>query len=137
MAIEWNPTLSIGVLEIDIQHKILFEKFNAFVGAYESNEDPEEGIRMFWFLEAYAITHFKDEEKLMQQVNFPHYTAHRQKHLAFNDEVGRFKERLKVEGPSQKLFASMASFISGWLIEHISTIDRGIGKFVDETKVML
>lgn len=136
MTIGWNQTLSIGVLEVDVQHKLLFDKFNAFLDAYQTKKDSEEALRMFWFLEAYALTHFRDEEKLMQQVNFPDYLAHCQKHKAFGDEVGKLKERLRVEGPSQSLFATMAKFVSGWLVEHISTTDKAIGRFVDSDKML-
>lgn len=131
MLVEWRDDLSIGVLEVDIQHKLLFDKFNAFVNAYQSNQNADEIMRMFWFLEAYAVTHFKEEEKLMQQIRFPDYVTHREKHIAFIDQINKMKERLKVEGLSQNLVTTMTGFITGWLIEHISTMDRAIGRFVN------
>lgn len=132
MAIEWQDNLSIGVLEIDIQHKLLFDKFNTFLNAYQSDGNTEGTLRMFWFLEAYAVTHFKEEEKLMQQVAFPAFPAHRQKHQAFIENVNQLKERLRVEGLSQALVASMTNFITSWLVQHISTEDRAIGTFVNQ-----
>ncbi|WP_224981418.1 bacteriohemerythrin [Geomonas agri] len=133
MLVQWRDDLSIGMLEIDVQHKLLFDKFNAFVNAYQSNQDQDEIMRMFWFLEAYAVTHFKEEEKLMQQVRYPDYVAHREKHLAFIDQINQLKERLKVEGLSQNVVNSMTNFITSWLIDHISTMDRAIGRFVNNS----
>lgn len=132
MAIEWQDNLSIGVLEIDIQHKLLFDKFNSFLNAYNSDGDTDGTLRMFWFLEAYAITHFKEEEKLMQQVSFPAFPAHRQKHQAFIDQINQLKERLKAEGLSQALVTTMTNFITAWLIQHIFTEDRAIGDFINK-----
>lgn len=132
MPIEWNSDLSIGVVEVDVQHKLLFEKFNAFLEAYQADKDPEEVLRMFWFLGAYAVTHFKDEEELMQRVNFPDLPRHREKHKAFCDELAKLKDRLNAEGPNQEVFANMASFVSGWLLGHITTTDRAIGNFVNK-----
>ncbi len=132
MAIEWQDNLSIGVLEIDIQHKLLFDKFNTFLDAYQSDGNTEGTLRMFWFLEAYAVTHFKDEEKLMQQLAFPTFHSHRQKHEAFIENVNQLKERLKVEGLSQALVTTLTSFITSWLVQHISTEDRAIGTFVNQ-----
>ncbi|BCG48123.1 Hemerythrin domain protein [Citrifermentans bremense] len=132
MAIEWQDNLSIGVLEIDIQHKLLFDKFNSFLDAYQSDGNTEGTLRMFWFLEAYAVTHFKEEEKLMQQLAFPAFHAHRQKHGAFIENVNQLKERLKVEGLSQALVTTMTNFITSWLVQHISTEDRAIGTFVNK-----
>ncbi|QXE91091.1 bacteriohemerythrin [Geomonas subterranea] len=131
MLVEWRDDLSIGMLEIDVQHKLLFDKFNAFVNAYQNNLDVEEIMRMFWFLEAYAVTHFKEEEKLMQQVRYPDYEKHREKHLAFIDQINLLKERLKAEGISQSVVSAMTNFITSWLIDHISTMDRAIGRFVN------
>lgn len=133
--IEWQENLSIGVLEIDIQHKLLFDKVNAFLVACHTETESEGLYRLFWFLEAYTITHFNQEEKLMQQVGFPDFPKHRESHLAFADEIGNLKERLKNEGPTQTLINTITMFISGWLIQHISHMDRAIGRFVNGTEI--
>ena len=129
--VEWQEDLCIGVLEIDIQHKLLFEKFNSFLLACQSETDSDVVYRLFWFLEAYAVTHFNDEEKLMQRLCYPDYLPHRAQHQKFIGEVGRVKERLKTEGPTRDLVSIITSFISNWLIQHISGMDRAIGRFVD------
>jgi hemerythrin len=131
MLVEWQENLCIGVLEIDIQHKLLFEKFNSFLEACQSETDDDTVHRLFWFLEAYAVTHFNDEEKLMRRLAYPDYLQHRKQHLEFAAEVGRIKERLKIEGPTQALVSSMTRFISNWLIQHISNMDRPIARFVN------
>jgi hemerythrin len=131
--IEWHENLSIGVLEIDIQHKLLFEKFGSFLTACQSGADDDTVHRLFWFLEAYAVTHFGDEEKLMQRIAYPDYLQHRKQHQEFAAEIGRIKERLKAEGPTQSLVSEMTRFISNWLIQHISQMDRAIGRFVNDT----
>jgi len=129
--IEWQDSLSIGVLEIDIQHKLLFDKFNAFLDACQAETESDGIYRLFWFLEAYTVTHFTEEEKLMQRVGYPDYLKHRERHLAFAAEVGKLKERLKSEGPTPSLVWTISTFISSWLIEHISNTDRAIGRFVN------
>jgi hemerythrin len=131
--VEWQEELSIGVLEIDIQHKLLFEKVNGFLEACQSQADSDTVHRLFWFLEAYAITHFNDEEKLMLRIAYPDYLPHRKLHLEFAGEVAKIKERLKNEGPSERLVSSMTKFISDWLIQHISITDRAIARFVNKS----
>jgi hemerythrin len=129
---QWQESLSIGVLEIDIQHKLLFEKFNDFLLACQSETDHDSVHRLFWFLEAYTVTHFSDEEKLMQRLGYPDYLNHRKKHLEFRAEIGRIKENLRAEGPTQGLVSSLTSFISDWLVQHISNMDRAIARFVHQ-----
>jgi hemerythrin len=133
--VEWQESLSIGVLEVDIQHKLLFEKFNAFLAACESDMSADGIYRLFWFLEAYAITHFGEEEKLMQRIAYPDFARHREKHQSFAAEVARLKEQLKNEGPTPGLVASMTMFITNWLVDHISNMDRAMGRFVTSAGV--
>ena len=128
--VQWQEQLSIGVLEIDIQHRLLFEKFDAFLMACQSGTETEGVNQLFWFLQAYAVTHFTDEEKVMLRVGFPDFQKHRGQHLEFAAEIGMLKERLAAEGPSVDLISTITSFISGWLVEHISRMDKEIGRFM-------
>jgi hemerythrin len=128
--VAWQESLSIGVLEIDIQHKLLFEKFNAFLAACDAQAEADAIHRLFWFVEAYAMTHFGQEEKLMQEVNYPSLQIHRERHQQFAAEVTRLKEVLRTDGPSPSLISTATTFISTWLVDHISTMDRAIGNYV-------
>ncbi|GFO59540.1 hemerythrin [Geomonas silvestris] len=133
LVIEWQDCLSVGVLEIDIQHKLLFERFNSFLQACESEADQDKVHRLFWFLEAYAVTHFTEEEKLMQASGFPDLPMHRKQHAEFAAEIARIKERLRCEGPSPTLVSSLTTFISDWLTRHISQMDRAIGNHLQRS----
>lgn len=127
---EWKDSLCIGVSEVDIQHRMLFEHFNTFVAACNREEGEDAIYRLCWFLEAYAIAHFQDEEELMQRVAYPDFERHRAQHVAFAAEVGKLKKRLKDEGPHQALVSAITNFMAGWLVKHVSTMDRAIGKFM-------
>jgi len=130
MSVEWQDSLAIGVMEIDIQHKLLFDKVNAFLVACNTGTSIDEVNRLFWFLEAYAMTHFREEERLMQDLVYPDFLKHREKHVAFANDVAALKERLRQEGATPALAASAKVFISEWLYEHISKMDRLLGEHV-------
>jgi hemerythrin len=132
--VEWGEFLSVGVAEIDEQHKRLFDKFNALLAACESGHSAEEVNRLFSFLDTYVVTHFADEERLMQKLGFPDFQKHREMHREFIRKMGALKERLGKEGPTQILVTSLTLAVNGWLIEHISRMDRAIGRFVKEKK---
>jgi hemerythrin len=132
MELKWDKHLSIGVPEIDQQHKSLIDKFNAFITACEEERGNDEVYRLFSFLDIYVKTHFVDEERLMQRIGYPDYMKHREKHQEFIGKVASFKERLNNEGPTQQLVASAGLLMTGWLIEHISGMDRAIGRFKNE-----
>jgi hemerythrin len=130
MLVEWQESLSVGVLEIDLQHKLLFEKFNAFLEACEANTEADGIYRLFWFLEAYTLTHFAEEEKLMRKVAYPDFEKHQGQHQAFAAQITDLKQRLRSEGPTDSLVSHMREFISDWLIGHISHMDRALAVFV-------
>lgn len=132
MKVEWGEYLSVGVAEIDSQHRLLFDKFNAFLAAREKGLSAEEVNRLFSFLGTYVITHFSDEERLMQRLGFPDLQRHREAHQEFARRVAALKERLEKEGPTQSLVTTSSLFINGWLIEHIARMDRAIGRFMNE-----
>ncbi len=130
MKIEWQEYLAVGVEEIDLQHKLLIDKYNAFFTAYHEGRVDEEVTRLFGFLEEYVATHFAAEETLQKRIGFPDFLKHRQQHLELTRKVAELKERLGTEGPDPDLIASAGLLMTGWLIEHISVMDRAIGRFM-------
>lgn len=129
MKIAWREYLSVGVAEIDDQHKLLFEHIDTLLTAYEQGAGSEELRRLFDFLDAYVATHFDDEERLMQRLGFPDLERHREQHQGFIGDLATLKGRMEVEGPTESLITSVGMVTVGWLIEHISVMDRAIGAF--------
>jgi hemerythrin len=134
MKIEWQDSYSIGVEEIDRQHKQLINTYNAFFTAYFDGKADREVVRLLGFLEEYAAVHFADEEALQQRIGFPDYQQHRQQHQELTQKVAELKARINKEGLSADLVSSAGLLMTGWLIEHISVMDRAIGEFAREKK---
>ena len=134
MKVEWHEGLSVGVEEIDRQHKLLLDKYNAFFSAYSEGRPDEEVIRLLNFLEEYVVVHFADEERLQRRIGFPDFQQHQKVHQELVRRVAELRERLVTQGPDQALVASTGLLLTGWLIEHISVIDRAIGRFVREVE---
>lgn len=134
MKVEWQDYLSVGVEEIDRQHRLLFDKYNAFFAAYSEGKADNEVIRLLDFLVDYVAIHFADEESLQQRIGFPDFQKHRNQHQEITRKVTELKERLGNKGPAPDLVASTGLLMTGWLIEHISVMDRAIGRFMKETQ---
>jgi len=132
MQVGWGEYLAVGVVEIDDQHKELFANFNALLAAYDNGSGADEVNRLFCFLGSYVVTHFSDEERLMVKIGYPDFRKHRQMHQDFIRQIDGLKERLKSEGATPRLLTSLTLTINGWLIEHISRMDRALGKFMKE-----
>jgi hemerythrin len=132
LKLKWEIHLSVGVDEIDHQHELLIDKFNEFMLAYKEERGSDELHRLFTFLGEYVITHFADEESLMQRISYPDYNKHREKHMEFKQKVKSFRELLENKGPSQELIHSSGLLMTSWLIEHMTGMDRAIGNFMIE-----
>ena len=58
-------------------------------------------------------------------------------HQALTGKFAALKERLASEGPTREFSSSVTLFMTGWLLEHISGMDRAIGRFMKEREKSL
>ncbi len=130
--IEWTHELSIGVDEIDRQHKKLINIINEFHTAVNQKKK-EDAIRLaVGNLISYIGTHFTAEEKLMEENNYPQIHLHKNIHNYLTEEVLRYAKQL---GEGQKILdLDMAIFLKGWLENHIAETDKKIGYFLANKK---
>jgi hemerythrin len=123
---EWKDEYSIGILEIDNQHKHLMYGFSVI----------EETIILGkgWSDTHYAIVevikianmHFAFEEALMRIFGYPGTESHQKEHQHFFaklDSIERLslKETAKIE---------IVTFMQDWLATHILVNDRGYAKHI-------
>lgn len=133
MKIEWREYLSVGVDEIDEQHRELFRRFNTLLEACENNEGSREVFRLLDFLDSYVESHFADEEKLQQESHFPDYPAHRELHRKFRQDLADLKGEFREHGPIPRLVATTNRIVVGWLMDHISRMDKKVGEHLRKT----
>lgn len=129
---EWTESLAVGVELIDSQHKALIKAINDLFEACSMGKGRKKVSDTMQFLQDYINTHFGDEEKLQLRVGYPDYQNHRKLHAEFVASVAGFKEQLDTEGPTISLVAKLNSFVSNWLIHHISVEDKKIGAYMAE-----
>lgn len=126
---EWTENLSVGVKEIDDQHKELINRVNVFSDAMKKGEANGQVMEVLSFLEAYVVTHFRDEEALQVRYNYPNYQAHRKIHKDFIQTVKEL--RASIEKGFTPATASMVSMtLTSWLLLHISKEDKAIGAYI-------
>ena len=120
--LNWEDKYSVGVEEIDNQHKHMFSVINELLDAI-SNNNPEEHLgHIIESLVKYKIFHFETEEKYFDQFNFDGAEEHRIKHQEFNKKLGELKE----EFPEYNIeFAfKLIDFLEDWLINHLMVVDQ-------------
>lgn len=127
MGIEWHESLTIGITEIDNQHKELISRFDQLLKACETNKGATELKKMLGFLDDYAVRHFNDEEALQRKINYPDYETHRKEHESFVVNLRKLRSEIDREGAGVYQIVEANNMLVKWLINHISASDVTIG----------
>lgn len=134
MGIEWNSSYSIGVEEIDSQHKELFLHFNNLLAACNEGRGNKEVFRLFKFLDDYVVKHFNAEEKLQRDSGYPHYELHKLEHEKFKHQLQDLEASFTLESQGIYLVITTNKVMVEWLIQHILKQDKDIASYLEETK---
>jgi hemerythrin len=134
MGIEWRESLSIGIEEIDSQHKQLLSHFDRLLKACETGKGIDELKPLLGFLDGYVIRHFSDEEGIQRQHRYPAYAAHKLEHDSFVARLKDLKQEIDREGVALHHVVETNHLLLKWLIHHISTVDVQLGRFLKEAK---
>lgn len=121
-AFDWNETYSVGVRQLDAQHKTLFDTINALAEAMRTGKGEDLIREVVNKLAIYTRTHFLQEEVLMKQTGYPAFAAHKAQHEKLLDGVEKYKLDLD-EGRKPNSIAVLG-FLQRWLVDHILKTDR-------------
>jgi hemerythrin-like metal-binding protein len=126
--LDWNDTLLIGVAEMDQQHQRWIDIINKLYDAMRQGKGDDVKRSILDELLAYTKVHFSAEERLMQEYGYPQLNEHRQLHESFTAEIVRFKAKLQAGRTVASV--TLGSFLKGWLIKHVTQIDKKYGQFI-------
>jgi hemerythrin len=132
---EWTKDLSVGVEEIDDQHKELFLRINDLVAAVKQHTCKYKIGDVIKFLEDYVVYHFGVEEGYMKELGYPGYPGHKAQHEIFMENFRGLKEKLPaLEGGrkpgSYDLSVETNQLVVDWILEHIAKVDKKLGAFL-------
>lgn len=134
MAMGWTEDLSVGVEQIDQQHKIWFDKANQLFDAGKNGKAKEFIAQMLEFLDEYTKMHFRDEEKYMLSIHYPEYDTQKKLHTDFIAELAKLKKDYQESGGNIAVVINANQMVVNWLIHHISTQDKKIGQYAKTLK---
>jgi hemerythrin-like metal-binding protein len=121
----WNDSFSVGVREIDDQHKELVEILNelvALVGEYPGSAN-QEITSIIEKIDAYKTVHFETEEKYFKQFNYAGADEHIQAHKDFNEKVGELVASFQKNSEKEQLL-ELVDFIENWFSDHVLNMDH-------------
>ncbi len=129
MAFHWTEALSIGVAEIDAQHRELFSRVERLSEASLRGDASRVGP-LLAFLRDYVAVHFEAEERLMLEHRYPGYRLHKAQHDRFASDLRALEAELATTGPTGDLAERVERSVADWLRDHVYLTDTALGRFV-------
>lgn len=127
--ITWSDRLSVGVKEIDTQHKKLVDIINQLHDAMAVGHGKDVLVKVLDELVDYTVYHFATEERLMKAHGYDHHFTHEHEHRDLVNTVAELQAAMKSGGASLTL--TTMHFLRDWLNHHILESDVKLGKFLN------
>jgi hemerythrin len=127
----WKETYSVGVEEIDRQHKDFLKLINRLNILHEKGDPPALISRYLRELGAYAAYHFVSEENIMVLVKYPGLSRQEAEHQKL---LEAFSQRVKDYQAGSEGVDLRLQFLMDWFVSHTSLEDRKIGDHLSQRK---
>jgi hemerythrin len=125
---KWTDEFSVGVDEIDGDHKQLLALLNDLHDAVEAGAAWDVLNKVLDGLMLYVNYHFAHEEGLFVRTDYPGYERHRRQHQALTITVQEIYQDFQ-DSNSETLPDQVLEFLKNWLYEHILGSDRAFGVY--------
>lgn len=129
---KWTQDLSVNQIDIDLQHKRLFNQINVLLSSIVNYLDPKIVDDAIAFLGDYIDSHLKFEEQYMQDNGYPDLEAHKISHQDFIDNYHQVKEKRESGAPVQVLATDIEQYLGNWLTNHIAHVDKKYAQYIKE-----
>jgi hemerythrin len=128
--VEWDDRYSVGIEQIDEQHRELVSQMNnLYLGCQKKEKDTK-----FFFdshihlLLRYMRYHFSTEERMLEHIKYPDLAAHSQQHATLIRIIAEGLERIDREESSVLLSGNkLPEFVvrlRDMIISHMAILDK-------------
>lgn len=126
--VTWSDEFSLGMPEVDAQHKALIDLINRVWISLVKKANHEQTLKIVEELEKYTLTHFTVEEIFMREIAYSQFDEHKKEHEKFVARIAQEKMKIVAGHP---VTLDMLHFLRDWLINHILVSDK---RYAEEYK---
>ena len=126
----WGSILSVGVDEIDEDHRKLVNIFNILNHAVTEGESPEYLAAVLEELINCTVWHFSHEDRLMLKYDYEGLEEHRAVHQELIKSAKELQQ--KVLQADKPMVDEDIVYLERWLTEHILTEDLRLGSYLSQ-----
>ena len=123
---EWKDEYSIGILEIDNQHKHMLHSFSVIETSIKLDQGWSKIHYAIVELTQLARMHFSFEEAMMRMYGYPGAEGHQKEHQHFFEIIDGI-ERLALKKLAN---VEMVKSLKDWLTMHMIGSDRGYAEHI-------
>ena len=124
----WEDKYSVGIKEIDEQHKGLFDIINELYEAIKRNKNKEILTDIINKLVKYTEVHFDAEELLMSLYKYPELDEHKKQHGKFTAKIIEFRDNFNPTTLMTSL--EVMEFLKQWWMHHVLDTDKQYSPFL-------
>jgi hemerythrin len=121
--IEWTQEFSVGVEDMDSEHKQWISILNTLFDAINRGIDNHIIGDIIDRMITYSKYHLTHEEMFLEDIRYPHLEMHKMKHDELLRKLNRIKEQFE-SGASFKLTIDAIKLLKEWLSNHIQITDK-------------
>ena len=122
MSIQWNDQYSVGVKEIDDQHKLFVEVLQKLSNELISGVGGKEVVSdLMDSLGEYVDLHFNTEEFYFKKFGYEGTDEHIKAHNEFREKA---KEEISMIKNGGELTLDLINYLETWLANHIMDMDQ-------------
>jgi hemerythrin len=126
IAIDWEQAHSVGIRDIDEQHKTLIDCISSVAQAVAEHDGAPAVHRTLALLVSFAQLHFVFEESLMRAYHYHHLDEHTDQHWRISEELESLYARSLTTGIPQNRIVSLRECWAAHIPDH----DRPLGLHV-------
>jgi hemerythrin-like metal-binding protein len=130
----WKDEFSVGVDQMDEQHKKIIAMINRLIREQNIVTEPETVAKLLTEMTDYTREHFRAEEYLMSEYGYDRKDDQVKRHKEFIQKTMEFCSASNV-GPNI-LSVALLEYLSTWLVDHILTEDMQYKAFFEEKGVV-
>jgi len=119
--IEWRDEFSVGVAEVDLEHRDLIYLINDLHSLMGTGATHDKVVDTLGEIFAQISAHFALEEKFMRNARYDAYTSHKESHEELLDELRDIMDRVEDDGSFEE--ARLSAELEQWFTEHFRTHD--------------
>jgi hemerythrin-like metal-binding protein len=120
--VPWTERFSVGIKEIDLQHRGLLDIKNQLIDSIEKENEWKTTSAILDSLINYAYNHFATEERYMKETEYPELSWHVGLHLEFIKKVFSLSQEVSLKG--LEIQREMLTYLTEWYTNHVLGVDR-------------